>query len=100
MDSDDATFETWQIRVRGRVQGVGFRDGCARHAQQLGLAGWVRNRLDGSVELLLQGDVARLAPLRDWLPHGVRAARVDAIDVQVLAPPQPRLAGFERRATA
>lgn len=90
---------TWLLRVHGRVQGVGFRDGCERHARLLGVTGWVRNRLDGSVELLAQGDAGTLARLRDWLHHGVAAARVERIEVTARddAPPQ---AGFERRPTA
>lgn len=96
---DEDGLQTWSLRVYGRVQGVGFRDGCEHHARQLGVAGWVRNRLDGSVELLAQADGATLARLRDWLHHGVGAARVDHIEVTALAG-APRQVGFERRATA
>ena len=46
------------LRVRGLVQGVGFRHALCREARRLGLAGWVRNRHDGSVEAFLQGDAA------------------------------------------
>ncbi len=100
VSSDGAAFETWRVCVRGRVQGVGFRAGCERRARQLGIAGWVRNRLDGSVELLLQADAATLERCRAWLRDGVPGARVDEIGVEVLAPPQPRHAGFEMHPTA
>ena len=100
VSSDGAAFETWRVRVRGRVQGVGFRAGCERRARQLGIAGWVRNRLDGSVELLLQADAATLERCRAWLRDGVPGARVDEIGVEVLLPPQPRHAVFEMHPTA
>ena len=96
---DDDGLETWRWRVHGRVQGVGFREGCLHAARALGLAGWVRNRLDGSVELLAQGDAAALQRLHDWLPQGVHAARVDRVERELLAAPQPRCSGFERHAT-
>lgn len=96
---DEDRQQTWQMRVHGRVQGVGFRDGCERHARQLGLTGWVRNRLDGSVELLAQGEADTLARLRDWLHHGVAAARVDRVEVTA-RDDAPRQTGFERRPTA
>ncbi len=78
---DSAAIETWQVRVHGRVQGVGFREGCERHARQLGVTGWVRNRLDGTVELLAQAD-----------------ARVTGIDVSTV-PGTTRYDGFEQRPT-
>lgn len=62
--------------VRGRVQGVGFRDATARTARALGLEGWVRNRADGSVEVLAQGDPAALDRLEAFLRTGPRLAAV------------------------
>jgi acylphosphatase len=88
------------LRVRGRVQGVGFRDGCLRHAQSLGVAGWVRNRLDGSVEALVHGPADRLDALERWLRHGVTAARVDAVEATAVPAPDPVPPGFARRPTA
>lgn len=70
--------------VRGRVQGVGFRDATARRAGVLGLQGWVRNRADGSVEVLAQGDDAALAELEAFLRTGPRLAAVT--DVQLSWP--------------
>ncbi len=66
--------------VRGRVQGVGFRFFVEREAHMLGLAGWVRNNPDGSVEVLAMGTPEQLAGLRSRLRAGPRAARVDAVD--------------------
>jgi acylphosphatase len=68
--------------VRGRVQGVGFRWFVEREAHMLGIAGWVRNNADGSVEVLAIGSRDQLSGLRSRLRQGPRAARVD--DVQEL----------------
>lgn len=92
--------QTRLLRVRGRVQGVGFRDGCLRGARSLGVAGWVRNRLDGSVEALAHGPADRLDAFERWLWHGVAAARVEAVEASLVAPPATPPAGFERRPTA
>ena len=66
--------------VRGRVQGVGFRWFVEREAHTLGIAGWVRNNLDGSVEVLAMGTREQLASLRSRLQQGPRAARVDNVE--------------------
>ena len=65
--------------VRGRVQGVGFRWFVDYEARQLGLAGWVRNQSDGTVEVLAMGTEEQLAALQQKLHKGPRAARVDAV---------------------
>ena len=72
-----------QIRrflVRGRVQGVGFRWFVEREASRLGLAGWVRNNPDSTVEVLASGTSANLTALQASLQQGPRAARVDAVE--------------------
>ena len=66
---------TRQIRVSGRVQGVGFRYALRDEARRLGLSGWVRNCADGTVEALLQGDDEAVAALVAW----ARLARVDDV---------------------
>ena len=71
---------TRQIRVRGRVQGVGFRDALRAEALRLGVAGWVRNRADGTVEALIQGDDASLDRLVEWARRGPPLAQVSAVD--------------------
>ena len=95
----DGTMENWLVRVRGRVQGVGYRDACVRHAQALGVTGWVRNRVDESVEVMLQGSPQQLAHMRGWLRDGVPAARVDELAVTQVPPPLPRFDHFERLPT-
>ncbi len=72
---------TLHATVRGRVQGVGFRQFVQGHAAQLGLAGWVRNRPDGSVELMAGGDQEVIHQLIEELRSGPPAARVEELDV-------------------
>ncbi|OUM93365.1 MAG: hypothetical protein BAA04_00700 [Firmicutes bacterium ZCTH02-B6] len=72
------TRRAW--RVRGRVQGVGFRAFVQRHGRALGLVGWVRNLPDGSVEVVAQGAPETLALLRDYLQQGPRWAVVRAVE--------------------
>ena len=72
--------------VRGRVQGVGFRWFVDHEARQLGVAGWVRNNLDGSVEVLAMGSDDQHRVLRDKLRHGPRAARVDEVKESTAEP--------------
>lgn len=72
--------EARRYLVRGRVQGVGFRWFVEREAHTLGIAGWVRNNHDGSVEVLAQGTRDQLSGLRSRLREGPPAARVDAVE--------------------
>ncbi|HUJ94453.1 MAG TPA: acylphosphatase [Terriglobales bacterium] len=79
--------------VRGRVQGVGFRWFVEREAHILGIAGWVRNNSDSSVEVLAQGTREQLAGLRSRLQQGPRAARVDDVE-ELEAKPVAGLSAF------
>ena len=79
--------------VRGRVQGVGFRWFVEREAHTLGIAGWVRNNVDGTVEVLAMGSGEQLSAMRARLEAGPRASRVEAVD-QVPAEPVPDLKSF------
>ncbi len=76
----EKTTQARRFLVRGRVQGVGFRWFVEREAQILGVAGWVRNNADGSVEVLAMGSNEQLAGLRTRLRSGPRAARVDDVE--------------------
>lgn len=78
--STDTTAVTRRYIVRGRVQGVGFRWFVEREAQALGIAGWVRNNFDGSVEVLATGTREQQTALRERLQAGPRAARVDNVE--------------------
>ena len=94
-------MRTQQIRVRGRVQGVGFRDALRSEALRLGVSGWVRNRADGSVEALLQGDDAAVDRLIAWAGRGPPLAQVQAVDLSAAEPALERTyQGFERRPSA
>jgi acylphosphatase len=79
--------------VRGRVQGVGFRWFVQREAAALGLVGWVRNNVDGAVEVLASGSDQQLAALEAKLKQGPRAARVDNVEVSAAETP-PNLSEF------
>ena len=81
MSSPEKPVEARRYFVRGRVQGVGFRWFVEREAHILGIAGWVRNNHDGSVEVLAQGTRDQLLGLHSRLREGPRAARVDEVEV-------------------
>ena len=88
-----ADLQCRRYLVRGRVQGVGFRFFVEREAHMLGIAGWVRNNFDGTVEVLAMGTREQLMGLRSRLREGPRAARVDAVD-ESEAKPIPGLTAF------
>ncbi|RJR22615.1 MAG: acylphosphatase [Desulfobacteraceae bacterium] len=73
------------VRVRliiaGVVQGVWFRESTRRHAQSLGIAGWVRNCSDGTVEIVAEGPLDQVKKLIQWCNHGPPAAKVDRVQV-------------------
>jgi len=71
-----------RIRVEGRVQGVFFRAWTVKQASELGLDGWVRNRQDGSVEVLAAGPPDRVERLIACCHQGPPAARVDQVRVE------------------
>ena len=77
-----APDNTVRLRITGNVQGVGYRIWATRTAAGLGLRGWVRNRLDGSVEALATGAPKQIAVLIEACrrgPYGARVAEVTAV---------------------
>ena len=79
------------------VQGVFFRDTCLREASSRGVSGWVRNRRDGTVEAVFQGDDADVGMMVSWAHRGPRDARVEKVDI---FPEEPLPgAGFEVKPT-
>ena len=80
MATTEKAIEARRFVVRGRVQGVGFRWFVEREAHILGIAGWVRNNPDSSVEVMAMGTRDQLAGLRSRLREGPRAARVDDVE--------------------
>ena len=72
-------MESIHLEVRGRVQGVGFRWYVVDKARELRLAGWVKNRGDGNVELAAAGDADALARLEAAVTKGPPGARVEEV---------------------
>lgn len=70
----------------GRVQGVFFRDSCAREARAAGLTGWIRNRSDGAVEAVFEGRREAVERLVEWCRHGPSRAMVTGLDVAEVSP--------------
>jgi acylphosphatase len=70
-----------RVRATGLVQGVFYRDTCRRQAAAQGVAGWVRNQRDGSVEAVFEGDARAVAALVEWARRGPAKARVTRLDV-------------------
>jgi acylphosphatase len=88
-----------RLLIRGRVRGVGYRWWACGEARRLGLDGWVRNRVDGSVELVAAGRADAVARLVDLCRRGPPSARVasvepDGADADAVPP------GFAERPTA
>ena len=86
-------MRTRQIRVKGRVQGVGFRYALRDEAARHGVRGWVRNRADGvSVEAVFAGEGEAVAAVIEACRRGPPASRVDAVDQRDGAPDELKLA--------
>jgi len=70
--------------IRGRVQGVGFRDASVAQARRLGLMGWVRSDEDGGVRVHAEGDPQKLAELVGFLRDGLPPARVSDVEIEAV----------------
>ena len=84
-----------RIVARGRVQGVFFRDSTRRKAESLGVAGWARNREDGAVEVVAEGEDDAVEALVDYVRRGPGHAEVSDVDVSEEEP--EGLSGFQTR---
>ncbi len=82
------------LRIKGRVQGVFFRQSAADEARRLGLAGYVRNLPDGDVEAVAEGKPASVQAFVEWCQKGPPAARVDQVQVRE-ADAQNRFTAFD-----
>lgn len=87
-----------RLTIRGRVQGVFFRAWTVETATGLGLLGWVRNRHNGDVEAVVQGEAEAVDHFLTPARNGPPAARVEAIEISEERP--GAYTGFEQRATA
>jgi acylphosphatase len=97
--SGDGARRAVRVRIRGRVQGVWFRGWTCEEAIRHGLAGWVRNRRDGSVEALLVGSPAAVEAMIAACRSGPSHARVDDVTVEDAGAEADDVAGFDQRAT-
>lgn len=99
MTEDKSRLERLHAIVSGRVQGVGFRAFVESVAYSLGVVGWVRNRWDGTVEVLAEGKRPQLEKLLEALNRGPRASAVKQVQVEWQAA-TGEFYGFSVRATA
>jgi acylphosphatase len=93
----DTAAKTVHLRIEGRVQGVAYRAWMMGEAERLGLAGWVRNRRDGSVEAVVHGPSEPVDRLVALCHRGPPAARVNRVHAEAAA--EAPSAGFEQRET-
>jgi|SRR6478672_523634 len=87
------------LRITGVVQGVGYRASFERRARTLGLSGWVRNRVDGSVEAVIAGDDTALDDMIAWSHRGPPLSRVTKVEVSDTAIAVGETAEFTVRPT-
>ena len=84
-----------RVVLHGKVQGVFFRDSAQQEAEREGVAGWVRNRDDGAVEAVFEGDPGAVERLVEWCRSGPSSADVEDVEASEEAP--EGLSGFEAR---
>jgi acylphosphatase len=82
-----------RVVARGRVQGVFFRDSTRREAESVGVAGWARNRADGAVEAVFEGDDDAVDRMVEFVRRGPGHSDID--DVEVVDETPEGLSGFE-----
>lgn len=93
------TVSARRLIVSGRVQGVGFRAWCVREANRLKLIGWVRNRTDGAVEIVVRGSDAAVGELAAVCRDGPPMARVTEVAEEPADPDEAGEIGFRQRET-
>lgn len=93
--SNSGTDRRAHVHVAGMVQGVAFRYYAQQKAEELGLAGWVKNLPDGRVEAVFEGDPDRVREMVAWCESGPASADVEDVTVEDETP--EGLPGFEVR---
>lgn len=91
---------TLHLTIHGRVQGVFFRESMVHKATSLGVTGWVKNQVDGTVEAVVQGEAAAIDAIVEWARHGPPSARVDRVDRVNAEDAEGAFATFEKRVSA
>jgi acylphosphatase len=84
-----------RLRIEGFVQAVGYRNFAIEEARRLGLNGWIRNRSDGTVEVLASGDTKSVEAFAQACMRGPRGSRVKSVEMHNAEPPSEE--GFYRR---
>jgi acylphosphatase len=85
---------TYRLEIRGLVQGVYYRGSMVSQANAIGVMGWVRNRMDGSVEAMLQGGANEVERMAEWARRGPPNAVVTSVDI---FPSEGDFVGFHQR---
>ena len=93
--SDSPEMSTFRVRVEGHVQAVGYRNFTIEQAKKHGLDGWVRNRANGDVEMLIHGEENAVNAFITACTRGPDGSQVRSIDLEKAEPPEEK--GFHRR---
>ena len=93
--SDSPEMSTFRVRVEGHVQAVGYRNFTIEQAMKHGLDGWVRNRANGDVEMLIHGEENAVNAFITACTRGPDGSQVRSIDLEKAEPPEEK--GFHRR---
>lgn len=75
---------SYKITVKGKVQGVSFRNYAKNKAQELGLCGYVKNLRNGDVELKIEGEEAKIYEMVDWCHFGSPRAQVESVEIETI----------------
>jgi len=95
--ADDEDLTSLRLRIEGFVQAVGYRNFAMTEAKRLSLDGWVRNRFDGTVEILVSGPNAAVETFVGLCMRGPSSARVTDVEMHKAEPPAEK--GFRRRSS-
>lgn len=92
MNTQSSHTAALHLVIHGKVQGVFFRDSMRQEAHRLGICGWVRNKPDGTVEAMVQGDQPAIERIVQWAHKGPARAQVERVET---TPAKGQFNGFE-----